>query len=266
MASLTRWTWVWADSGRSWRTGKPSVLQSLGLQRVGHDWVTEPQQHMATIPRMSWQPPAVALNWAGKSSSDPKSHVRWVPGAGWPLALLQGPQAGVKHGPRSSFPFYIPHRSSFLLLKKRQGEGPRGEREVFTPKCPGGKDLVRTACARHTQGPLLPPQQQWEKGPWARTAAGVLGGREAMWSVPTLQCWAALEVLQSVSLDGLLTIPHYTKLYSWRVGNSAPGAHRAGRTPGTSAAPDSHTDFLKLLFGAGWGGWAAEWGAGEGPK
>ena len=40
MASLTQWTWVWADSG----TGKPGVLQSMGLQRAGHSWVTE-QQH-----------------------------------------------------------------------------------------------------------------------------------------------------------------------------------------------------------------------------
>ena len=43
MASLTRWTWVWADSGRWWRTGKPGVLQSTGLWRVGHDWATEQQ-------------------------------------------------------------------------------------------------------------------------------------------------------------------------------------------------------------------------------
>ena len=28
---------------RWWRTGKPGVLQSVGLQRVGHDWVTEQQ-------------------------------------------------------------------------------------------------------------------------------------------------------------------------------------------------------------------------------
>ena len=35
------WTWVWASSGRWWRTGKPGVLQSMGSQRVGHDWVTE---------------------------------------------------------------------------------------------------------------------------------------------------------------------------------------------------------------------------------
>ena len=41
MASQTRWTWVWANSGRWWWTGKPAVLQSMGSQRVGHDWVTE---------------------------------------------------------------------------------------------------------------------------------------------------------------------------------------------------------------------------------
>ena len=41
MASLTRWTWVWINSG-SWRwTGRPGVLQFMGLQRVGHDWATE---------------------------------------------------------------------------------------------------------------------------------------------------------------------------------------------------------------------------------
>ena len=27
-----------------WRTGKPGVLQSMGLQRVGHDWATEQQK------------------------------------------------------------------------------------------------------------------------------------------------------------------------------------------------------------------------------
>ena len=30
MASPTRWTWVWANSRRQWRTGKPGVLQSMG--------------------------------------------------------------------------------------------------------------------------------------------------------------------------------------------------------------------------------------------
>ena len=34
-------TWIWASSGSWWWTGKPGVLQSMGLQRVGHDWATE---------------------------------------------------------------------------------------------------------------------------------------------------------------------------------------------------------------------------------
>ena len=38
IASLTRWTWVWANSGSWWWTGRPGVLQSMGSQRVGHDW------------------------------------------------------------------------------------------------------------------------------------------------------------------------------------------------------------------------------------
>ena len=41
MASLTQWTWVWANSGDWWWTGRPGVLWSMGSQRVGHDWMTE---------------------------------------------------------------------------------------------------------------------------------------------------------------------------------------------------------------------------------
>ena len=43
MASLTRWTWIWANSRRQWRTGKPGVLQSMGLQKVRHDLATKQQ-------------------------------------------------------------------------------------------------------------------------------------------------------------------------------------------------------------------------------
>ena len=41
MPSLTQWTWVWVDSGSWWSTGRPGVLQFMGLQRVGHNWATE---------------------------------------------------------------------------------------------------------------------------------------------------------------------------------------------------------------------------------
>ena len=35
------WTWVWVNSGSWWWTGRPGMLQFIGLQRVGHDWATE---------------------------------------------------------------------------------------------------------------------------------------------------------------------------------------------------------------------------------
>ena len=57
MASTAWWTWVWA-SFRSWRwTGKPGMLQSIGLQRVGHDWANE----------LNW--PLVSLVTAGQMNT-----------------------------------------------------------------------------------------------------------------------------------------------------------------------------------------------------
>ena len=41
MASPTQWTWVWVNSRRWWWTGRPRVPQSVGSQRVGHNWQTE---------------------------------------------------------------------------------------------------------------------------------------------------------------------------------------------------------------------------------
>ena len=41
MASLTRWTGVWVNSGSWWWTGRPGMLWFTGSQRVKHDRVTE---------------------------------------------------------------------------------------------------------------------------------------------------------------------------------------------------------------------------------
>ena len=41
--SSIQWTWIRAISGRQWRTRKPGVLQSMGLQRVRHDLATDQQ-------------------------------------------------------------------------------------------------------------------------------------------------------------------------------------------------------------------------------
>ena len=41
MASPTRWTWVWVDSGSWWWTGRPGMLRFMGSQRVRLNWATE---------------------------------------------------------------------------------------------------------------------------------------------------------------------------------------------------------------------------------
>ena len=41
MTSPTQWTWVWVNSRSWWWTGRPGMLQSMGSQRVRHNWVTE---------------------------------------------------------------------------------------------------------------------------------------------------------------------------------------------------------------------------------
>ena len=62
MASPTRWTWVWVNSGSWWWTGRPDVLRFMGLQRVGHDWATELNRkrrlevfHRSVERNLSWE-------------------------------------------------------------------------------------------------------------------------------------------------------------------------------------------------------------------
>jgi len=61
---MTQWTWIWTSSGRSWRTGKPGVLQSLRWQRVRCDWATEQQRVPETsrCPRLVLTGKAQRLN------------------------------------------------------------------------------------------------------------------------------------------------------------------------------------------------------------
>ena len=54
ISSLTHWTWIWARSGRWRRTGRPGVVQSMGLQRVGHDLVTEQQSLVYKNNKQNW--------------------------------------------------------------------------------------------------------------------------------------------------------------------------------------------------------------------
>ena len=58
MISLTQRTWDWVGSGSWWWTGKPGVLQSMGSQRVRHNWVTE-------------------MNYSINSTSNNNSYHKW---------------------------------------------------------------------------------------------------------------------------------------------------------------------------------------------
>ena len=69
MASPTQWTWVWASSGRWWRTGKPGVLQPMGSQRVGHNLVTEQQQADWDGARGSWADNCPGFLWLSSKFS-----------------------------------------------------------------------------------------------------------------------------------------------------------------------------------------------------
>ena len=66
MASLTQWTWVWASSGRWWWTGRPGMLQSMGLQRVRHYWAPEQQNNTFKM----------VVNWINAESNSKSSSTR----------------------------------------------------------------------------------------------------------------------------------------------------------------------------------------------
>ena len=61
MASLTQWTWVWINSRSWWWTGKPGMLQSMGSQRVGHDWALK--SLVIFWCDYSYRPPYFSLGW-----------------------------------------------------------------------------------------------------------------------------------------------------------------------------------------------------------
>ena len=81
MASSTQWTWVWASSGSWWWTGKLGMLQSMGLQRVRHNWATElnwVSLQWATWKRESVSHSAMSTLCNPKDCSPPGSYVHRV--------------------------------------------------------------------------------------------------------------------------------------------------------------------------------------------
>ena len=78
--SVTRWKWVWVNSGSWCRTRRPGMLRFMGSQRVGHHWATE--LNWTEIKKVMYvilflftdtQPPALSslalLVWLGQQDS-----------------------------------------------------------------------------------------------------------------------------------------------------------------------------------------------------
>ena len=63
MASPTRWTWVWVNSGSWWWTGRPGMLWFMGSQRVRHNWVTELNFSYGKVYHMIMTWPRIAGNF-----------------------------------------------------------------------------------------------------------------------------------------------------------------------------------------------------------
>ena len=75
MASPSRWTWIWTNSRRQWRTGEPGTLQSMGLQRVRHDLATE-QRPSPTHSPLCYQ--KLLSNTQSYWCYSLSSHLRWI--------------------------------------------------------------------------------------------------------------------------------------------------------------------------------------------
>ena len=81
MASLIQWTWVWVNSGSWWWTGRPGVLQFMGSQRVGHDWVTELnwtdlQHYISTCYTTQWF--SISISWLSSYDQSPYKDTAWL--------------------------------------------------------------------------------------------------------------------------------------------------------------------------------------------
>ena len=65
MASPTQWTWVWANFGRWWRTGKPGMLQSMDCKESD------------MTKRLNWSELIVPLKKLQKTSEKVEKHWKY---------------------------------------------------------------------------------------------------------------------------------------------------------------------------------------------
>ena len=167
MASPTQWTWVWVNSGSWWWTGRHGVLQSMGSQRVGHDWATE----------LNWTGDTdMTVSWDGRQvSSSNVSRLVWIPGK--PERLSGCHRAGKELSSRWE-------RKEGVLFSGRTLSGLRSP--LAAPAEPGAGDEMDPRTGTVPGGASQPARQApW---PWGGGAIWVSWGGSPR---PPLWCLAA---------------------------------------------------------------------------
>ena len=139
---MTWWTWVWESCSSWWWTRRPGVLQSMGSQRVTHNWVTE-------------------LNWEPERNQLRKEQFRSHHMHGFSINFGENILKGI---------FYtVLHISTWLLISgalhitfKSLGTNTGIPQFLLTPKAPGFYVLeVPVCCVK----PLSPGSlEQWLTG------------------------------------------------------------------------------------------------------
>ena len=132
MASPTQRTWVWVDSGSWWWTGRPGLLQSVGSQRVGHNWVTELNwTELTMVGAERLRPPAGCCgSWFVKAWYLPSKHAleSQMSQHGW-ISMSQGSAHECFTRPPPSLAFTL------------------GTGAIDCPQNCGQKSSIRSVCA-----------------------------------------------------------------------------------------------------------------------
>ena len=207
---------------RWWRTGKPGMLQSMGWQRLGHNWATEHQQGTAE------------LLWAAATQ-------RPAPVAGW---LGPGLEWRIDYGRRSPF------QKEWLLC----GLGITIIRK--TAWCSGSEDVE----LHHSQrrgfqvGVLAETCLSW--GDWGPEQGGDLGtappvtvcvtelGSEPSLLTPSPSLFAWI-ILYAPGDAFLSESSHYSIFSAWQAAKSLELLH-------VTILPSAEWDIQVFTWGGGW--------------
>ena len=73
MASLTQWTWIWANSGKWWSTGKPGMVESMGVTKSWtrlSNWITAKFSSLCQFDSFSFLKSLKPCYWSSQQDHD----------------------------------------------------------------------------------------------------------------------------------------------------------------------------------------------------